>query len=203
MIRAINQFRRNKSHIEEYGNLFTMIQTHMPTLLNQGEDILRAEIVMIVSAMDTYYHDIVRTGLLQIYQGQRTNSNNGASYSGFSLLDLTLIKNASTEQDKLIHIDNTIRRINSKDSYQSPQSIEYAMNLVGVNGIWSKISPLIGLTPSDTKTELSTIIRRRNQIAHESDINPATMTQFSISKSDADHVVSFISQFVEASHTLL
>lgn len=202
MIRALNQFNQNKTHVEEYGKLYSLIQTNMPALSSQGEELLRAQIVMAVSALDTYVHEIVKTGLIQIYTGTRASSPSSDVYS-FSFVDLRAIISATTPADEQSLLDGAIKRINSKDSYQSPRSIEYAMALLGVTNLWTRIAPSFGLSAADVKSKLSNIVRKRNQIAHESDINPATMTRYPILKADADDVLDFIDKLVTAIHSLL
>lgn len=157
---------------------------------------------MAVSALDTYVHEILKTGLIQIYSGARVSSPSSDAYS-FTFADLRSIISATTPADKQTLLDGAIKRINSKDSYQSPKSIEYAMAILGVNSLWTRIAPGFGLSAADVKTKLSNIVRKRNQIAHESDINPATMTRYPILKADADDVMDFIEKLVNAIHNLL
>ena len=59
---------------------------------------------------------------------------------------------------------------------------------------------LTPITASDLKTKLSTIVARRNQIAHEGDCNSAILPlqQTPISKSDVIDVIRFITELVEA-----
>lgn len=202
MIRALNQYSQNKAHVEEYGKLYSLIQMNVPVLSVQGEELLRAQIVMAVSALDTYVHEILRIGLIQMYMGTRALSPNLNTYV-LSFVDLLSIMSSTTSNDEQILLEGAIRKINSKDSFQSPRSIEYAMSLLGVNNLWTQIAPSFVLPAADVKLTLSNIVRRRNQIAHESDINPATMTKYAISKSDADDVVNFIDKLINAIHVLL
>lgn len=199
---ALAQFSRNKTHVEEYGRLYSLINTSFPTLATQGEELLRAQIVMAVSALDSYLHDIVRIGLIQVFSGTRAISSASSSYE-IPFSDMRNVISATTTADQLSIMEGAIIRINSKDSYQSPKSIEYAMSLLGVSSIWSNVAPSFGMTADDVKTELGNIVRRRNQIAHESDLDPISLTKYPISKSDADHVVDFIDKLVNAIHLLL
>lgn len=62
MNRACSQYQNNSKSIKELGQLFNLIVENFPLLQTQAEEILRARFVMIVSALDTYIHDVVRTG---------------------------------------------------------------------------------------------------------------------------------------------
>lgn len=201
MINAIKQYNSNKSHIEAYGKLFVLLEQNIPVLSPQREELLRAQIVMAVSAVDTFFHNVVKIGLLQIFNGSRPIGK-AASYP-IELLDVISINRENDSYRKQLLLENAIMKISSKDSYQSAKSIEYAAGLLGVRGIWTQLSTLMGLSAEDIKNKISLIVRRRNQIAHESDINPATMSRFPITKADVDDVVDFLDKFVNAVYTLL
>ena len=59
-----------------------------PTLTTQASQLLRSQFVLLVSALDTYIHDIVRIGILQVYQGTRPVSKNLGKLS-FTYNDLS------------------------------------------------------------------------------------------------------------------
>lgn len=201
MINAIKQYNSNKSHIEAYGKLFVLLEQNIPVLSPQREELLRAQIVMAVSAVDTFFHNVVKIGLLQIFNGSRPIGK-AASYP-IELLDVISINRENDSYRKQLLLENAIMKISSKDSYQSAASIEYAVGLLGIKGIWTKLSPLMGIPAEDIKNKISLIVRRRNQIAHESDINPATMLRYPITKADADDVVDFLDKFVNSVYNLL
>ncbi len=201
MINAIKQYNSNKSHIEAYGKLFVLLEQNIPVLSPQREELLRAQIVMAVSAVDTFFHNVVKIGLLQIFNGSRPIGK-AASYP-IELLDVISINRENDSYRKQLLLENAIMKISSKDSYQSAASIEYAVGLLGIKGIWTKLSPLMGIPAEDIKNKISLIVRRRNQIAHESDINPATMLRYPITKADANDVVDFLDKFVNSVYNLL
>lgn len=201
MNRALNQFKQNSQTIKELGKLHTLIITNFPLLTHQAEEILRAQHVLIISALDCYIHDSVRYGILEIYQGTRIPSNHTKKYP-IKFDTLQLMEVASDLNTKLAHLETLIIETNSKDSYQSPRGIEYALSLINVNNVWKKISPYMGMTPEDIKQELSLIINRRNKIAHESDINPATGSKYPINAIMVDKVIAFIDKMVDSIHKL-
>lgn len=202
MIRAKNLYEQNIMYVREYGKLYDILASRLPVLSKQAESLLRAQWVMAVSALDTFIHDILRIGLVEMFSGVRPVSHSAQQYM-MSFNAFKAILDASTEEEKKELWDNEIRRINSKDTYQSPQSIEYAMSILGIGNLWSNISTSMGLNAVDIKTKLALIIRRRNQIAHESDINSVTSTQIPINKSDVDDVTGFMDSLVHAIYGLL
>lgn len=202
MIRAKIQYDLNKGQIDEYGKLYTLMENKLPVLSAQREEILRAQIVMAVSAFDTFIHDIVRIGLIQIFDGKRSLNKKTESYC-IPFADLLNIHSTNSLNDKHLILENAIRRINSKDSYQSPISIEFALGLIGISSVWTCVSPKMGKPAQDIKKELGNIVRRRNQISHESDINPATMKKFAITESDSVEIVTFLDNLILSIYSLL
>ena len=201
MIQAKNNFDRNLSYIKDIGSIYDEVVRLAPTLVTQASQLLRSQFVLLVSALDTDVHDIVRIGILQEYKGSRPVSR------GLSKLSLTYNDLSELESQppmmKTPTMEQIIRRINSVDSYQSSKSIEYAMGLIGITGIWSKLSPSLAMGAEDIKTKLDLIVRRRNQIAHESDYNPSTGLQRDIDKNEVQDTKDFICAFVKAIHPLV
>lgn len=201
MIQAKNNFNRNLSYINDIGSIYDEVVRLAPTLVTPASQLLRSQFVLLVSALDTYVHDIVRIGILQEYQGSRPVSK------GLSKLSLTYNDLSELESQppmmKTPTMEQIIRRINSEDSYQSSKSIEYAMGLIGITGIWSKLSSSLAMSAEDIKTKLDLIVRRRNQIAHESDYNPSTGEQRDIDKNEVQDTKDFICTFVNAMHPLV
>ena len=66
MIRAIDKFSANIGRVRELGNLHAAI-CNMTSKAIDTSDILRAEIVLAVSALDTLVHDIVNIGIIEIF----------------------------------------------------------------------------------------------------------------------------------------
>ena len=201
MIQAKNNFDRNLSYVNDIGRIYDEVVRLAATLTTQASQLLRSQFVLLVSALDTYIHDIVRIGILQVYQGSRPVSKNLGRLS-FTYNDLSELE-AQSPMMKTPTLEQIIRRINSEDSYQSSKSIEYALGLIGVTGIWSKLSSKLTMRPDDIKTKLDLIVRRRNQIAHESDYNPSTGGQRDINKDELDKTKSFILHLIDAIHCII
>ena len=59
------------------------------------------------------------------------------------------------------------------------------------------------MQPDEIKTKLNLIVRRRNQIAHESDYNPTTGVQRDINKNELNTTKSFICLLINAIHCII
>jgi hypothetical protein len=197
MNRAIIQYQNNSKSIKELGQLFDLIISKFPLLQTQAEDILRAQFVMIVSALDCYIHDVVRIGMLEIYSGGRNPSKNTEKYS-INLTTLQQIEKAPDEQTKLAFLEKHIQTKNTEESFQSPKSIEYALGLINIDKIWTKLSSKMNLPPDDIKKQLALVVDRRNKIAHESDRDNLTGSKIIIDKTLIDNTISFIDNLCQA-----
>lgn len=202
MIKAISQFESNRDRAKELGSIFSLVESHYPLLVPQGEEILRAQIVLIVSAFDTFIHDCIRTGIIQSYTGLRKIGGALSSYN-ISFDQVSILDHMPTINDKINHLDNLLREKNSKDSYQSPKSIEFALGLINVSKVWTKVSPYMHIPAVDIRNKLSLIVDRRNKIAHESDYNPITNSKYPISKSDVNDIISFLDNLSKAIYRIL
>lgn len=76
---AIEQFRENIQRVKNLEASHAYLDAN--TELDMS-DILRAEVVLVVSALDTFIHDIVRLGMLKILKGERKQT---PKYQKFSV----------------------------------------------------------------------------------------------------------------------
>lgn len=200
MQRAIEKFRQNIKSVRDLDGIFALIASNYPLLEEQAQEILRAEIVLSVSALDCFIHDLVKYGMVKAYQG----SSLGKQFETYQIpvKFLRLIESSQQLEDKLGHLENAIMENNSKDSYQSPKSIEYALQLVNITSIWKNLSNLMNRKSEDIKNELALIIDRRNKIAHEADYDVLTGSKSPIDRNDANNVIQFIEDFCESVYIL-
>lgn len=150
-----------------------------------ASDLLRWQYVLAVSALDKYMHDIVRIGMIEEFQGIRTET---AKYLDFkiNLSVLSLIKNSPTPE---VDFSNEIIRQHSFLVFQDPDKISDALSLIWDEPHkWKKISSNMTtiISENDLKTKLKNIVIRRNQIVHQCDCLSiqSPLQQQIISKSD-------------------
>lgn len=160
-------------------------------------DLLRSEHVLIVSAFDCYIHDVVLNGMVDMFNGSINECKNFSEFCiPMSTVRQMLSAKDTVTREAIYH--SSVKKILTKDSYQSPNSVEYALGMVNLKKVWSKIGKAIGRNGDDVKDELGIIIRRRNKIAHEADIDSMSMDKTSIERSDVDAVFSFLDRIVNA-----
>lgn len=159
---------------------------------------MRSEYVLIVSAFDCYIHDVVLEGMSEMFCGNRTECKNFTDFC----IPMSTVKKLLETSDVSVResiYNASVKKILSKDSYQSPKSVEFALSMVNMKKIWSKVGKKIGMSTEDVKTNLGLIILRRNKIAHEADIeNLVSMKKSEIERKDVEGVISFLDNVVLA-----
>lgn len=195
MREPINSF---KESVESIKNLHAL-HKHLCSLLPAMDlsEILRAEIVLTVSAFDCFIHDIVRKGVMDIFN---TNRDKNPKYDNLCIPISTVkqMLQADNDLDRNELLEISVKKILSKESYQSPSSIENALQLISIKKIWSSIKDEMHMSSEDITKKLGIIINRRNKIAHESDIkNHIDTTKNEIEREDVDDIIDFISTLVE------
>lgn len=196
MSSALTKYRTASLRVKEYGNLHKMVVQTIPLLEENAKDILRSQLVQIISAFDTYLHDVLCTKITDAYFGRSPMNANLNKYA-LTLGDCINLGQLTVQADKELELQNIVRRINAVDSYQSPKSVEYVVGLLGISNIWRRLETTMRIPAHDIKSKLSVIIRRRNQIAHESDINPVTLICYPIDDTDVNNTILFVDNLVE------
>lgn len=72
---AIDRFRINIRYVRNLSAIHKALTAQTTSALDLS-DILRSELVLSVSALDKYIHDIVRIGMLEEYQSIRPKTKN-------------------------------------------------------------------------------------------------------------------------------
>lgn len=184
---AILQYQLNIKSARDLETIYVALAA-MTSNSVPKEELLRAEIVAVVSAFDTYIHDIVRLGLMCQYQNSVSN------------LYITNFTNKHSISS-LESFEMKIREVHSYKTFQAPKKISEALEMITICDVWTKIKPYI----PDVETILQLIIERRNKIAHESDINPTNglSEKWPINLNMAQRVVYSINDIITNIDTLI
>jgi hypothetical protein len=191
---AFDQFRISISRVRDLIAVHNSVQVISTPALDLS-DILRAALVLSVSALDYYVHEVVRLGMLEVYQGSRPEP------PAFSRFQITL--DTARSLDNLL--EDEIRQRHSYKSFQQPGNIAEAIRLISDKKLWEEVGNAMNRPARDIKDGLSLIVERRNQIAHEADINPylGLGDRYIINEEDVNDAVDFIEQVVESIHSIL
>lgn len=191
---AIEQFRANIERVRDLGAVERALSVQTTNALDLS-DILRAEIVLVVSALDHYVHEITRLGMLDIYRGNRAPSPAFARFNVSMASVLLVASNRGNES----WLEREIRNRHGHQSFQRPDSIADAVRMFADVQLWEEVARRVGTSASDIKERLGLIVDRRNQIAHEADMNRSyPMARWHIDADMVAGIVDFIEQIAEA-----
>ena len=100
---ALDQFRISIARVRDLIALHNSVKAQATDALDVS-DMLRAALVLSVSALDYYVHEVVTLGMLEIHRGQRSEpvSSANTTQSAFSRFSVSL---GSARQDRLTAID--------------------------------------------------------------------------------------------------
>ncbi|MEQ9670236.1 HEPN domain-containing protein [Coleofasciculus sp. G2-EDA-02] len=100
---ALEQFRISIARVRDLISIHNSVKAQSTPALDLS-DILRAALVLAVSALDYYVHEVVTLGMLEIHRGQRSEPNppNNSSESAFSRFQVSL---GGARQERLIAMD--------------------------------------------------------------------------------------------------
>lgn len=169
------------------------------------DELLRAEWVARVSALDLYIHELVAQRMLATFERRRPPS---PAYLRFQLSNETLdrIRAAATPSDASAAFDLEVRNQLTSHTYQDPDKIACAVRLCSEIELWNEVALNLGATPStkvdeakSLKKMLSLMVRRRNQIIHEGDVQPSPLREpWPINQADVAFVAAQIEMIVRA-----
>jgi len=191
---AKKHFQQNIERVKNLGAIYQAINIQTTDILDLS-DILRAQYVMLVSALDHFIHEVVRLGMIQTYNQKRKDTKQFKEFI-FSLDKKILFKKAIIEEKNNQWLDYQIRTINGFKSFQQADKIEEAINLILKENIWNEVAKKLNKSEKEIKMRLNLIIDRRNQIAHEADIQFEDKELREINSEDINDSIAFIELLV-------
>jgi len=173
------------------------------TAVLHPEEILRAEWVARVAALDLYVHELTAQGMVSIFEGRLPST---PAYQRFAVPNETLdrIRHAisvGAPAPASAAFDLFVRTDLGRRTFQYPDDIADAIRLFSSMELWNEVALRFGATPANKsetaksiKKTLSLVIERRNKIAHEGDLQPPPLREpWPISHAD----LAFVRQHIE------
>lgn len=199
MNNAIEHFRTNIERVSTLGGQYEAI-TRLTAAIVDSTDILRAQIVLVVSALDHYIHEITRLGMLEVIAGTRVPTK---AFLKFQVtMDSAMVALSGNKGN--IWFDDEIREKHGYLAFQHPDKIADAIRLFSDCELWPSVSKSLGLSTADIRNNLRLIIDRRNKIAHEADLDPSYPgTRWPITPTDTKKTIQFIVDICETIHSVV
>jgi len=196
MQQALDQFRSNIQHVCNLHNLYVYFSSATTAVLDLS-DLLRAQIVLTVSALDHYVHELTRLGMIEIFELKRPTT------SAFLRFQVSLdgAINGIQLPAGSGWLEGEIRTKHGYASFQQPDKIADAIRLISSVELWNEVSMRLGIRVADIKNHLQLIVDRRNKIAHEADIDPSFPgSRWPITPADATGATDFVERVCETIH---
>lgn len=188
-------FAAFQSDIADSRNLSALYGQLAPitALSTTCDDLLRAQIVYAVSALDKLIHDLIRIGCVQIFSSIRQPTPKYLSES--ITIDIhQQIEGAiapSKQQIFELHIYVKMSRL----SFQDPDKISDGLSLIwNADDKWKQIGHQMSMTAKNARTKLKLVVGRRNSIVHEADRDPVTGSKKPISPATCADMTDFVEQ---------
>lgn len=190
MLNAKAIFLRNIQQANELGVLFDTLSGLVP-LHDQLDDLLRSQVVNCMSAFDKLMHDLVRIGMVRIFENQRLPT---AKYLNEAIAIQHLPALASNAvPPAAIRFEEIMREKLSKLSFQDPVKVADGLSYIWDEGQkWQHISLGLGMSESAAKIKLKLIVTRRNAIVHEADLDPVNSQKQSIARAETTDIANFL-----------
>lgn len=196
MHRALTLFKANIKDAKNLTALYEYLENSITSPLS-FEDLLRAQIVYSVSAFDKLIHDIIRIGMLEIFDNIRVPTPKYLAES-ISILTYNELISATIPPKEYIFEQAIFKKLKTF-SYQEPGKVAEGLSYIWEEKQkWQKISLQMNMDERTVKTTLKLIADRRNSIVHEADIDPATNQKYSINKAECESITNFLSNCGEA-----
>lgn len=199
MQRAFDQFKESMKYVKELDALYVHLRDVL-LLPNDLTDLLRAEWVYSISAMDKLIHELIRIGMLEAFQGSRVKTRKFLAF-GISVGTHSSIVSATptTVPPPEYWFEQEVIQKNKFLSFQEPEKIAEGLSLIwNEDHKWQYLATPMAMSKDNLTTKLKTIISRRNQIVHEADLDLMSGVRNTIDKTDIDDVVAFIEKLSES-----
>lgn len=159
------------------------------------DDLLRWQWVQAVSALDKYIHDVIIKGMIDIYNGKRTETQKFKSYP----ITMELLMKINNSDIGIIELEKEWIKQQEKKSYQTPSNIADGLSLIWLEDHkWSTIASEMNKSEKAVRQELASISIRRNQIVHQGDYPTESSDRQEIRIDDVLDVLGFIELLASA-----
>lgn len=204
MMTPLAHFEAVWSRCSQLATLHAFLDSNVTGIL-QPDELLRAEWVARVCGLDLYVHELVAQRMLEIFEGRRPPT---AAYLKFHVSTETLnrIRAAAMLSEASSAFDLFVRTHLGRITFQFPEDIADGIRLCSTIELWNEVALVLGATPAtktneakNLKTQLSLLVRRRNSIAHEGDLQQSPPREpWPISRADLTFVGDQIERIVRA-----
>lgn len=218
MKNAIDRYNIEIDEVKKLSAIYDYLEQHVR--LDPIEyglyELIRHQLIAAVSAMDLYFHTVVRMGIIEIFNGKRISTEKFKNHPirveiMMKIVDHSNRKSIITDPEELPEniISKEFLAQKKTEAYQDPTKIKDALSYIWnephkFQKIALEMAKIDKMIDEKSLTErLKLICTRRNQIVHENDKDLSTFVLRPISKKDVLESVEFLRKFVGAVHSLI
>ncbi len=196
---VLKQYQSNLSRARDLIGLASAIAVQTTQAVD-ASDLYRASLVLAVSALDHFIHELTRKGMLAIASSAWPAPD---AYYRFPVT-LESVQTLIAQPHSSGWLEDEIRERHSWLSFQDPNKIAEAIRLISPKELWNEVGTRLGLSASDVKSHLKLIVDRRNKIAHEADMDPtAPGSRWPIHSAMATDALDFLEEVALAIYTVV
>ena len=165
MTNPIDLFEINIIPVKNLGGLYTSLSYQTSSILDLS-DLLRAQLVMGVSVLDSFIHSLIEYGMIEIYEKKRIPTN---GYRKF----IKTFKNISPElinSYDVLWFKEEIKKKHGHISFQGSYKISQHIKLISNKQLWLESEQILNISSENIKKKLDLIVDRRNKIVHDADM---------------------------------
>jgi hypothetical protein len=190
MLNAKRVFQKNIQQANELGALYD----HLSNLVNipeQFDDLLRSQIVNALSAFDKLMHDLIRIGMVKIFENQRPATNKYLN-EAIAVQHLPALT-ANAVPPPAVRFEEIVREKLSTLSFQDPTKIADGLSYIwDEKQKWQQIALGLAMSDDDAKRKQKLIVTRRNAIVHEADLDPVNNQKQAITRAETMDIANFL-----------
>lgn len=160
------------------------------------DDILRSQIVFVMSSLDYYMHEIVKYGIIEMFNGNKPKTK---SYQNF-IVSMPFVEEAIKNIESVDWLENWIVIKDKQNTYMASEKIKKCLSLISTKTIFKNIADEMSMKSNELSNRIDEIYERRNYIAHQADRNAKTGELQEIDKTFVEQSIKFIREFVENVH---
>ena len=187
----LKQFNNSIEVVRQKDEIIQFLSAHGQSTL----EIRQSQIILLMSALDLYIHDIVKYCIIQKFNGNQTKTK---QYKEL-LIPMQSVELAIQNPESSDWLDEVITNINQYKSFTSYGQIKNQLEAVGLKSI--KFNELVLKTESDFG--VSDLIEKlrslRNRLAHQ-DQQSITSLESELTEEKINQYIDFIYQLVQDIH---
>jgi len=188
--------QRNLGYVRNTHSLYSILQHQTHDVLDLS-DLLRSEVVMAVSALDQFVHELIRQGMMDIFDGVR--SIRTEQFLKFPLC-LRVLSFGTPGTPALTREAYELEVVSylALRTYQRPDDISQGLHLISPGCPWETAQRLTGTPAEDLRLRLRLVVDERNAIVHQAHTDPFSHSRIQIWEQDTKEATEFIETIIGA-----